>query len=162
MKRHNPENGDLIFHGGWTGSSLTKIDVCSYIIWSIDQPFHHTIEIDHKNNLWIPMSFYPNKVTAMLDEKLGTNRKFFMDDGIMNITLDGKIIFSKSVMQILIENNLKHLIFPGEESYDPIHLNDIQPTLNGGPYWKKGDLFFSILRISIIALYRPSSKPPKN
>lgn len=151
------KNGDLVFHGGWTGSALAKVDVCSNISWIIDYPFHHSIEMDHKNNLWVPMSFHPQKVTAGLDERDGTKRNFFMDDGIMNISLDGKILFSKSVMQILIENNLKHLIFPGEESYDPIHLNDIQPVLDNGPYYKKGDLFLSFKSNSIILLYRPET-----
>jgi hypothetical protein len=40
---------------------------------------------------------------------------------------------------------------------DPTHLNDIQPVLADGPYWKKGDLFVSLRNISSIMLYRPST-----
>ena len=40
---------------------------------------------------------------------------------------------------------------------DPTHLNDIQPVLDDGPYWKKGDLFLSLRNISTVMLYRPST-----
>ena len=40
---------------------------------------------------------------------------------------------------------------------DPLHLNDIQPVMTDGPYWKRGDVFFSIRYKSMIILYRPST-----
>ena len=83
--------------------------------------------------------------------------KHFIDDGIMKVSGDGKILFKKSIMQILIDNNLQKLIFPGEPSYDPIHLNDIQPVMFDGPNFKKGDIFLSLRSSSIIVLYRPSN-----
>ena len=67
-----------------------------------------------------------------------------------------EIIFSKSVTEILIENNLIHRItfrFSG----DPIHLNDIQPVLKDGPYFKKGDLFLSFRNLNMVILYRPET-----
>ena len=47
------------------------------------------------------------------------------------------MIFKKSVSAILLENN----IFNDSDIYmstDPIHLNDIQPVYEDGPFWKKG------------------------
>jgi hypothetical protein len=44
---------------------------------------------------------------------------------------------------------------PYEE--DPFHLNDIQPVLTSGPYWKAGDLVLSLRNMSLLALYRPST-----
>ena len=38
---------------------------------------------------------------------------------------------------------------------DPIHLNDIQPVLSDGKYFKKGDVFLSLRNLSMIVLYRP-------
>ena len=40
---------------------------------------------------------------------------------------------------------------------DPLHLNDIQPILSDGPYWKRGDVFLSLRHLSMIILYRPST-----
>tara|TARA_B100000609_G_C16947760_1_gene297484 strand:- start:42 stop:602 length:561 start_codon:yes stop_codon:yes gene_type:complete len=42
-------------------------------------------------------------------------------------------------------------------STDPIHLNDIQPVYEDGPFWKKGDVFLSLLRNSSIIHYRPET-----
>jgi hypothetical protein len=148
-------NGDLVIHGQWT--PLTKIDMCSNIIWSLDYAFHHSTEKDYENNYWIPFTYMPNKVSAGMDERIGPFQKYFLDDGIMKVSKDGEVLFKKSVMQILIDNNLENLIFPGEPSFDPIHLNDIQPVSFDGKNFKRGDIFLSFRSISVVALYRPST-----
>ena len=61
------------------------------------------------------------------------------------VTPDGKLLMNRSVSQILIDNGLEHLVFWGTGYYnDPIHLNDVEPVRNNGPYWRKGDLFLSL------------------
>ena len=45
----------------------------------------------------------------------------------------------------------------GEFEYDRIHLNDIEPILKDGPFWKKGDVFLSIRDQSMIVLFRPTT-----
>jgi hypothetical protein len=45
----------------------------------------------------------------------------------------------------------------GDYQKDPVHLNDIQPVLKDGPYWKAGDLFLSFRHMSMIMLYRPAT-----
>ena len=40
-------------------------------------------------------------------------------------------------------------------SGEPIHLNDIEPVLKDGKFWKKGDLFLSSRSQSAIIHYRP-------
>ena len=74
---------------------------------------------------------------------------------LIKVSKDGKTLFSKSIIEILIENNLDHLF--GDLSDDPIHLNDVQPTLLNTDYWNKDDLFLSIRDLSLILLYRPST-----
>jgi len=150
-------DGSLVIKGIMK-TPLVKIDKCSNIVWLVDLPFHHSTEKDHEKNYWVPIIFYPNKVTAGYDESHGTKKTYFIDDGIAKVSDDGKVLFKKSVMQIFIENDLGHLIFPGEDfSFDPIHLNDIQPVTVDGLYYKKGDVFLSLRSISMIVLYRPSS-----
>jgi len=146
-------NGDLIIHGFDT--PLTRIDICSKEIWSLDYSFHHSTEKDDYS-YWIPFMFYPSSVNHGMDEELGNERKIFRDDGIMQVSNDGKILFKKSIIQIFIDNNLGHLVHGGREAtYDPIHLNDIQPVLSDGKYFKKGDVFLSLRNLSMIVLYRP-------
>ncbi len=151
------KDGGLIFSGN--EFPLTKINVCSKIDWISDFPYHHSIETDHEGNLWSIITNYPQIVTSGRDERLGVNENFFRDDSIIKVSSSGKVLFKKSVMQIFMENELSHLIFPGEinTSYDPLHINDVQPVLKNGKYFKKGDIFLSLRNNSTVLLYRPQN-----
>ena len=148
------EDGGLIFH---SQSPLVKIDKNSQLVWQNQEDlFHHSIEQDHEGNLWVSSEIYPYQVDKKyVSSKWGT----FKDDTITKVSADGKILFTKSVSNILIENNLISLLFFDEHGFqfDPIHLNDIQPVMTDGPYWKQGDLFLSLANQSMIILYRPST-----
>ena len=83
----------------------------------------------------------------------------FKDDAIVKLSSKGKIIYEKSVSQILIDNNMSYILFSNGNSIsdDPIHLNDIQPVNFDGEFWKKGDVFLSLRNLSMVMLYRPYS-----
>ena len=134
-----------------------KIDFCSNLQWINDEEvFHHSQMLDHEGNIWIggqmnPKSKYIKKYSI---ENYG-------DDSIIKLSTDGKILFNKSVTEILIENNILldnfALISSKNDNLDPIHLNDIEPAFFDTKYWKKGDLFLSLRRQSSIIHYRPST-----
>ena len=148
-------DGSLLFnHIG----PLRKIDYCGELIWqNQEKGFHHSNEVDHEGNIWVPSRIYPYAV----DEKyVGKTRGRFSDDGIAKLSPEGEILFEKSVSQILIENDMKYLLFGtgnAEFTRDPIHLNDIQPVFTDGPHWKTGDVFLSLRHQSMALLYRPST-----
>jgi hypothetical protein len=149
------DDGGLIFQ---YSSPLVKIDKNSQLVWqNQDSAFHHSIEQDHEGSFWIPSRVYPYQV----DKKyVGLEFGKFIDDAITKVSADGEILFQKSVSNILIENNLKSLLFVNLNDRffkDPIHLNDIQPVLTDGPHWKRGDVFLSLRHLSMIILYRPST-----
>ena len=153
------EDGGLIFNSDYFPQ--VKIDKNSKLVWqNYDYMFHHSNEQDYDGNLWVPTSSINPK---QIDKKyFGLNR--YRDDQITKMSLDGKILFQKSVTEILLENNLSFLLFPagisphgGTVTFDPIHLNDIQPVLNDGPNWKRGDVFLSLRHLSLVILYRPST-----
>ena len=147
--------GELIFQ---SNSPLVKVDFNSKIVWVNDEDrFHHSINLDLDEYIYVPSSKYPysRKVANLLGNKVNVFDAY-SDDAINIIDQESKIIFSKSVTEILIENNLIHRItfrFSG----DPIHLNDIQPVLKDGPYFKKGDLFLSFRNLNMVILYRPET-----
>ena len=130
-----------------------KLDFCSNLQWiNDDERFHHSIMLDHEENIWIggnmkPKSKYVKKYAI----------KIFSDDSIIKINTDGKILYNKSITEILIENNLVDQNIFIKKVKDPIHLNDIEPALNDTEYWKQGDVFISIRHQSAIIHYRPSS-----
>ena len=56
-----------------------------------------------------------------------------------------------------MENGLTHVLVKSETPGDPIHVNDIEPVLHDGPYFKRGDLFISARNGSWIMHYRPAT-----
>lgn len=142
-------SGDIYTHS--FGAPILKSDACSALSIFQDEAFyHHSIEMDHNGNFWVPKRIEPKSVD------IGSLN--FSDDAISLISPEGKILFEKSIIQLLDDNGLGYLIYgKGVVSDDPIHLNDIQPVLSSGPFWKKGDVFLSLRHQSMIVLYRPST-----
>ena len=139
----------------YSSGNLIKIDKCSkQKILNKNTFLHHSTELDADGNIWIPIRYHPNSETA---KELGLDAVGFVDDGIAKLNLNGDLLYKKNILEILIENNLGDIIFTSPPSHDPIHLNDIQPALEDGKFWKKNDLFLSIKNQSMIILYRPST-----
>ena len=149
------DDGSLISFGD--NAPIFKINFCSNLEWLNDEEiFHHSLNIDHENNIWAGGKQHPQ--SKNLNEYA---IKGFSDDSIIKINTDGKILYSKSVIEILVDNK----IFPYNFAFtqkllneeDPIHLNDIEPAINNSEYWKKGDVFLSARHLSAIIHYRPST-----
>ena len=148
-------DGGLIF--GWH-APLRKIDSCSNLIFqNTHDSFHHSIELDAEENIWVPSHLNPEVIE---EYKVGRNRGF-LDDAIVKLSPDGDVIYEKSVSEIFIENEMEYLLFAvGANNFfvkDPIHLNDIQPADSDTKFWKKGDVFLSLRHQSMIMLFRPST-----
>ena len=141
-------NGNLTMH--FLSSPLYQLDACSNLIWmNEDFAYHHSIEPDADGNFWVP-GMAPTKINS-----LGFDKKM-TDDHLVQVAGNGDTLFSKSVLEILIENNLINRIYVYDQyQTDPIHLNDIQPVLSDGPHWKRGDVFLSIGHLNMLMLYRP-------
>jgi hypothetical protein len=140
------ENGDLVVK---KFDAAFRVDPCGKPLWARqDAYYHHSTEADAEGNLWIPSTFRRATVASVGDK--------FQDDRISEISPSGKLLFSRSVPQILIRHGYANWIFSIPHD-DPLHFNDIQPVLADGRYWKKGDLFLSLRNISTILLYRPST-----
>ena len=138
------------------GEYFFKMDNNSKLIWiNTNIEAHHSLELDHENNLWISGRRLYSKLPELIDKE----NTEFLDDLIMKINPDnGEVLFEKSVILILKDNDLYDLVFKnGNYEVDPIHLNDVQPSLSDSDYWKKGDLLISSRHLSTIILYRPSS-----
>ena len=140
---------ELIFSSH--GSPLVKVDECSNVKWTSDFIFHHSIEKSYDDTYWVSEWIRPPSVKL---------EKYYRDESVTQISNDGKILFKRSLMRIFLDNDM----FNKMDGYnlnsitkDPFHINDIQPVLFDGPYWKKGDLFLSIRGYSMIMLYRPKT-----
>ena len=148
------EDGSLVCSGIY--SPLFKIDFNSNLEWINDEVvFHHSKTLDYDNNILIPGRQKPySKYVKRYQHPIND----FRDDAIFKINSDGKILYKKSVIEILVENKIGDVINRLKKTVsDPIHLNCIEPALFDSEYWQKGDLFLSLKHLSAIILYRPST-----
>jgi hypothetical protein len=141
-------DGSVIFHSYL--SSLIKIDKNSKLEWVIKGVFDHSLEHDADGNTWVESIVGPsNYLNIYLDDS--------EDDEIMKISQSGKVLFKKSVTEILVDNGYRGILFGvGPYEGDLLHLNDIQPALTSTKYWMKDDLLISLRNKSTVFLYRPS------
>ena len=148
------DDGSLITKD-YSSGNLIKIDKCSETkILNSNVFLHHSTELDASGNLWIPIRYHPISKTA---KDLDFASVGFIDDGIAKLNLNGDLLYEKSILEILLENEMGDIIFDSPPSNDLFHLNDIQPALEDGKFWKKNDLFLSLKSQSMIMLYRPST-----
>lgn len=132
---------------GETG--LINIDKNNKLKWiESNFIFHHSIELENDSTIWTSVrvkNFDKYKIDG------------FLHDGICAIDpRSGKIKFSKSIADILVENGYQNILDVYYEN-DAIHLNDVQPALYSSKYWEKGDLLLSMRHRNTVALYRPST-----
>jgi hypothetical protein len=154
-----PDSSLIYSLNGVTG--LIKIDKDSERLWKQDTISHH-----HAINMGADNTFWANTYNKENGEHIYYGAQFtvddrelpFIDNTITQFDAEtGKILFHKSVTEILVENDLTHLLLKSDSPGDPLHINDVQPVLYDGPYFNKGDVFLSSRTGSWLMQYRPST-----
>jgi hypothetical protein len=139
-------DGSLVLHDS---SPLARYDACGKLLWSVDGIFTHSTELGPDGDLWVPYRYpVPREPGVKAD---------FWDDSVARVSTEGKLLKVDRVADILERNGLARLWRGRPYVQDPFHLNDIQPAMADGRFWKKGDLFLSLRNLSLIALYRPET-----
>jgi hypothetical protein len=154
------QDSSLIYSlNGVTG--LIKIDKNSERLWKQDTIAHH-----HAINMGVDNTFWANTYSKDKGEHIYYGALFsidgrefpFIDNTITQFDVEtGRILYHKSVTEILIENDLTHLLIKSDSPGDPLHINDIQPVLTDGAYMQKGDVFLSSRTSSWVMQFRPST-----
>ena len=121
--------------------------------------YHHSMNLGPYGDLWVcgtSISEYGHNAGFRGPEKSLTS---FRDDYIVKINeVNGDLFYKRSLTEILVNNGSAGLLaIRAEFDKDPIHLNDIEPVMEDGPYWKKGDLFLSLRSLHSVMLYRPET-----
>ena len=150
-------DSSIVFH---TGFSLVKLNANNDIEWvNNENMFHHSIEADEDGHIFATGSSAKALFHDYLLDSIPIHGKKLQENILLKIDAkSGKTMLAKSIIEILAENNLQDLIYRnGYLTSDPIHLNDVQPALTDGKFWKKGDLLLSCRSLSIIFLYRPET-----
>ena len=114
---------------------LVQMDRCGNVEWIVGDPsVHHSVETDADGFLWVPA-----------------------EEGIARVSRQGEAVLI-DFEEVLISNGYRALLHSLDGvPENPLHMNDIQPVLEDGPHWRRGDLFISMRTPSAVLLYRPSS-----
>jgi len=144
------EDGSLTVNS--SGGALYQVDACGDPIWSNSRfSYHHGLEADADGTFWA-VGTRPTAIEGQgWDDTL-------RDDHAVQVSPDGRVLYAKSVLEILQTAELLNLIYD-YDSYqtDPIHLNDVQPVPRDGRHWRAGDIFLSIAHLNMVMLFRPST-----
>lgn len=144
-------------------NNLYRLDSLSNILWHNTQKyFHHTMNLSVDSNIWVCSS-----ASQAIKNSNQSESRYYTDDYIVKVDINtGEILLEKSVSELLIENNLKYLLFKYTNAgsfavnvfnNDPIHLNDIEVAYKQTSNYNKGDLFLSFRHRSVVIQYRPKS-----
>lgn len=139
-------DGGLVIHDS---SPLARVDACGRVRWVVDGIFHHGVERAADGSLYAVYR-YPK---PGLPDVAPT----FDDEAIAHVSADGRLLGLDRIADILDRNGLSGLWRSRPYVDDPFHLNDVQPVLGDGRYWRRGDVFLSLRNLSLVMLYRPSS-----
>ena len=153
-------NKEIVYsYNGVTG--LIKIDSLGNQIWK--QPkmaHHHSLNLDSIGNIWACSYRKENGAFIIYKGKFSIDNQSynFIDNTICHLDINtGEILFHKSIADILVENELEHLILRSDNAEDPFHLNDVEPAMTTTENYKEGDLFMSFRNLSCLIHYRPST-----
>lgn len=138
------EDGSILFKGN---NLLVRADRCGRVLWT-RYGFHHSIERGDRG-FWTAF-VHP------LPQRPGAGPAY-RSEAIALVSADGEILYSKTLDDIFAENGLSTLVRGRQYVDDPYHLNDVEPVLEDGPHWRRGDVFLSLAFQSMVMLYRPST-----
>ena len=158
------ENGDLMFNYEHLG--LVRLDRDGNVVWRLPYQTHHSIERDDNGNFWV----CGQKEHKTHCDRLPNQMPPFVEDTILEVSPEGKIVREWSVADLLRKNNLTGLLYLGSLAQwstqvfgDVLHLNDVEPfpaRLEEG-FFKKGDLAISMRNINTIFVFNRDTEKIK-
>lgn len=137
-------------------NNIYRIDKASNILWhTTDHQYHHSINLGADGNVWA--------CTRKRIHLKKQNINYWQNSIVKLDVRTGQTLLKHEMNDVFFKNGLGYLVHGSSNAvnrigHDPLHLNDIEPVLNDGPYWKRGDLFLSFRNKSLIVLYRPSTQ----
>lgn len=150
-------DGSLIYNYYYNDKSpLTKLDSSGKVVWKNNKlTVHHGMNLNKDGDIWASTI---QDGMAGGEYKLGGEEVYYHDYRITKYDHgSGKILFDKSITEILRENGLANYLLKASQTKEPIHLNDVQPALKTTEYYQEDDVFISLRNINLILHYRPST-----
>lgn len=137
-------------------NNMYRIDQDSKVQWhTTNHQYHHSINLGVDGHIWA----CTRKRIHLKKQNIN-----YWQNAIVKIDVNtGETLLNHKMHDVFLKNGLGYLFHGSSNAvnrigHDPLHMNDIEPVLTDGPYWKSGDLFLSFRNKSLIVLYRPSTQ----
>lgn len=160
-------DGSVVFNFEYGG--LVKLDRCGRPVWTLEHPTHHSVELAEGGGFWVPGRDFVNEGTSAVPPFEAP----FMDDLILRVSDDGRILTRLSVSEVLYENGLEALLTARQEHVrikglwrgEVLHLNKIAELpaalAPAFPQFAAGDLLLSMRTRNLVLVLDPSSRQVK-
>jgi hypothetical protein len=141
-------DGSVVFNFEWSG--LVKLDRCGRVVWTVPRQTHHSVERAEGGGFWVP----GRRVQKSGESPFPPFEPRFVEDTILKVSDDGRVLSEVSVPGIIYRNGLEALLTAGvrftpDMDWDEeiVHLNDIQELPSSiakdFPMFEAGDLVLS-------------------
>jgi hypothetical protein len=154
-------DGSVVFN--FEHSGLVKLDRCGGVVWTLARMSHHSVEPAEDGGFWVPgRRYYPKDINSPLppfDTPL-------LEDTLMRVSEDGKVIEELSVPKLIFDNGLEALLTEAEivdldNGKEIVHLNKIEELttdLAGDfPMFDVGDLMISLRESNLVMVINPDT-----
>ena len=157
-------NGDIVFNLEPVG--LLRMNYCGQIVWRQPYPTHHSVHLDESGNFYVSGHIYHEKP----DPKWPDMKPEFLEDTVLEVSPDGKILDEISVFDLLKQNNEEALLynssrstFGAEVTGDILHLNDVEsfPSRFKPGVFQRGDLLISLHSADTIIVFNQATRKIK-
>ncbi len=140
--------------------STIRLDACGAVRWKLDNLGHHAIFLAEDNTIWVPTERYIRFGDTGYDNHTAPLKSWT----IQNISMDGEILQTVEVLDILRRNDLLGLMHLSTLDNagtlvggDTLHLNDVEVFPSGmeSEIFEPGDLMLSLRNINTILVVDP-------
>ena len=161
-------DGAVVFNFEYGG--MVKLDRCGHVVWTVNRPTHHAIEIAEDGGYWVPGRRY---------HEPGTSDEFppfsppYSEDTLLKVSAHGHIESELSVPGLFYANDLESVLTSTGESIHPrdkwdeelVHLNQVSELKSviseDFPMFDTGDLLLSFRELNLLMVVAPDSRKIK-
>ena len=141
---------------------LFRLDSASNVMWRQDSlSFHHAVNRGLNGDLWVCTMRWEKGgryIGYRGRYRMGGKTVNFLDNSVARIDpKTGHIREVISMVEMLRDNGLDHLVLRSGDPQDPLHLNDVQPALIASDHMEEGDLFLSFRNLQCVIQFRPAT-----
>ncbi|MEO0957530.1 MAG: arylsulfotransferase family protein [Pseudomonadota bacterium] len=155
--------------------ALLKLDRCGELVWRVDEPTHHSVELNDDGSFWVSSAekHWDQSTLPLLpfDAPLS-------EDTLLQVGADGTILREISLLDVFLENDAMGLLtlaggispktyraYRPDMSREVFHLNDVEalPAAMAAafPGFEAGDVVISLRNRNLIMVLDPDTKAIK-